>query len=221
MWIWILFQLNRLSFLCRDSTSTRIEIKIFKLIVHKVKIFKWIFLNYISVAFKVLFYIKDADDWNQNHRKYIVFPTVIPLKLNIFYCISSNYLIIILCFRTKANFLSKSPYQKWITVRKFNMFLLKLSGSHVMLPEWKCSIRFMTPGLVIANMFTLMVYTIFYYRNDLMMALQATVIIALVIPVSYFQKMSFTHRIISWILYIFSVFGLLHSWGDTILSWNV
>lgn len=66
-----------------------------------------------------------------------------------------------------------------------------------MLPEWKCSIRFMTPGLVIANMFTLMVYTMFYYQNDLMMALQATVIIALVIPVSYFQKMSFTNRIIS------------------------
>lgn len=57
-----------------------------------------------------------------------------------------------------------------------------------MLPEWKYSIRFLTPGLITANTLSLMVYTMFYYRNNWMKALEATMIIPLVIPVSYFLK---------------------------------
>ena len=84
----------------------------------------------------------------------------------------------------KADFFAKSPHQKWITVRKFNMFLLKLTGTHIMLPDWEKGIRLLIPAWLETNMFTLMLYTMFYYRNDPIKALDATTIISLMVPVS-------------------------------------
>lgn len=88
----------------------------------------------------------------------------------------------------KADFLAKSPYQKWITVRKFNMYLLKLTGTHAMLPDWEKGIRLLIPLWLETNMLTLMIYTIFYYRNDPLKALDPTTLISLMVPVSFFSK---------------------------------
>lgn len=75
--------------------------------------------------------------------------------------------------------------QKWNTVRKFNMHLLKLTGTHIALPEWKKSARLLIPMWLATNMFTLIIYTAFHYRDDLIKSLEPTTLISFVLPVSY------------------------------------
>lgn len=87
----------------------------------------------------------------------------------------------------KADFLAKSPYQKWITIRKLNIFLLKVTGTHLMSPDWQKGKRLWIPVWLEANLLTLMIYTIFYYRYNLMNALSATTMLSLMVPVSCFK----------------------------------
>lgn len=97
---------------------------------------------------------------------------------------------------TKSNFLSKTPYQKWNSVCSFNIFLLKLTGTHVMSRDWKKSMRLLIPAWLEVNMFTLMIYTTYYYRNDLIKALEPTTLISLMLPVSCFIETNGCHSLI-------------------------
>ena len=116
----------------------------------------------------------------------------------------------------KTEFLAKTPHQKWITVRQFNMFLLKLTGTHIMLPDWEKSMRLLIPAWLETNMSMLMIYTMFYYRHDFIQALSATVVIALMVPVSVSFNLQF-YPILFKFLQI-SGFNFLHFGCSTIDS---
>lgn len=66
----------------------------------------------------------------------------------------------------------------------FNMFLLKLTGTDIMTPGWKKGIRLLIPTWLEINMSILMIYTVCYYRDDLIKALEPTALISFMIPVS-------------------------------------
>lgn len=83
----------------------------------------------------------------------------------------------------KKLFLSKTPHQKFTLVRDLATFILKFIGCHVMAPNYKPNIVSCIPTFLTINYFSLMSYTIYYYRHEPLQALQSTPILCIIIPV--------------------------------------
>lgn len=86
--------------------------------------------------------------------------------------------------RFKQNFLAKSPRQKWLYVRNFNAFIMKFVGCQFMESNFKLRIESFIPIYLAVNYFTLLLYTLFYYRHEPFRAVQATIASAFFIPVT-------------------------------------
>lgn len=91
----------------------------------------------------------------------------------------------------KENFLLKSPYEKWLLIRNSSTFLLQFIGCNVMDPNFKRNIVTVVPALLALGYAISMFYTLFYYRDQPMRALQCLPSIGIIVPVCYFSMKSF------------------------------
>lgn len=117
----------------------------------------------------------------------------------------------------KKEYLGKSPHEKWFFVRKINSLMLIVFGCEFMEANYKPSIRSLTPVYLIANYFGLLVYTLYYYRNDPFRALEPTPAAGLYLPVCLANNLSL--RIyIKLIIFFFNLIGLsiVHYYNDSI-----
>lgn len=87
----------------------------------------------------------------------------------------------------KIEYLAKSPFEKWNTIRKINIFLLRLYGTHFMAPNFKLGLTSLMPIFLELHYTSLVIYTIIYYRHDPMTALAPTPALGLTIPVLYYN----------------------------------
>lgn len=95
-----------------------------------------------------------------------------------------NFKLFFSLFKLKQIFLSKNPHEKWIYVRRFNIFLMEFIGCQFMEANYVLHFQTWVQMYISFNYFTLLIYTLFYYRNDPFRALQATPMCGLMIPVS-------------------------------------
>lgn len=89
-------------------------------------------------------------------------------------------------FNLKDEYLAKSPYKKWLFVRNGLAFVLSTCGCNALDPHYKTSFRALINVYVFLNYFGLLIYTLYYYRDDPFRALQATAPIGFMAPVSLF-----------------------------------
>lgn len=84
----------------------------------------------------------------------------------------------------KEDYLAKSPRGKWWVIRQSHCFMTKVIGCQVMQADFKLNINTLVPLYVQVNFYLLVLYTWYYYRNDLINALLVTPIFGLIVPVS-------------------------------------
>lgn len=73
----------------------------------------------------------------------------------------------------KAEYLAKSPLDKWLFIRKINIFLLQLVGAQLMEADYKLNFKTLIPLYLMLNYLSLLTYTLFYYRHTPFRALQS------------------------------------------------
>lgn len=83
----------------------------------------------------------------------------------------------------KQKILKKSPLEKYLMVRRLNMFLLRLIGVDIMDEGYKFRFETWIPMYLVLNYFSLMFYTLYYYRNEPFRAIQSTPTSGQVLPV--------------------------------------
>lgn len=83
----------------------------------------------------------------------------------------------------KLTYSSKSPLEKWYSVRQLNYYLLKVVGVHFMDPNYKVDITTLVPIYIAFNYYALMIYTCCYYRHNLYRALISTPALGTFVPV--------------------------------------
>lgn len=83
----------------------------------------------------------------------------------------------------KQKYLNKSPLDKWLLIRHFNIFLLKSLGVQFMETNYKLHFKSWIPMYLGANYFSLLLYTLYYYRKSPYKVLQGTPMCGLLIPV--------------------------------------
>lgn len=106
--------------------------------------------------------------------------------------ITKNNLILkfslaIICLRFKKlkhNYLAKTPLEKWHFIRQINYKLLKVVGVQIMRSDYKVHAKTFIGVYLVLNYYILMVYTWYYYRNDLFRALISTPALGTFVPVS-------------------------------------
>lgn len=86
--------------------------------------------------------------------------------------------------KLKKKFISKTPQQKWKSVRSVNIFLLGFVGCDIMDPNFIFNLKSFIPTYLAINYICLMFYTLYYYRYNPLKAMQSTPLMGLVVPVS-------------------------------------
>lgn len=86
---------------------------------------------------------------------------------------------------SKEKYLSENPLEKWLYVRRFNVFLMKLIGVEFMEPDYKFNWKTLIPMYLGLNFFCLMLYTCYYFRDEPYKALQPTAVTGIMVPVSF------------------------------------
>lgn len=79
---------------------------------------------------------------------------------------------------------TETPIAKWESVRRFNSFLLKYVGCEIFEDGYKIHFETWIPMYIALNYFLLLLYTLYYYRQDFFKAMQPTPTIGQVVPVS-------------------------------------
>lgn len=79
--------------------------------------------------------------------------------------------------------MKKSPLDKWLFVRKINVWMFKVGGCVFMEPNFKPSFLTLIPAWVQLNYYILAIYTIYYYLDDPKRALVATIPLGRYVPV--------------------------------------
>lgn len=80
--------------------------------------------------------------------------------------------------------MGKNPRGKWLAYRRINIIIMKIIGSHFMEPGFKLQLISWIPLGLVLNYSILLIYTLYYYRNEPFKALQATPAAGLIIPVN-------------------------------------
>ena len=93
--------------------------------------------------------------------------------------------------RIKRTYLEKTPYEKWHFIRRINVLSLKLVGVHVMEKDYKINGNTFVPICVEAVYMTLLMNTLFHYRNEPYSALTATPSTGFLVPVSAIKSTNF------------------------------
>lgn len=88
----------------------------------------------------------------------------------------------------KREYLAKSPLEKWFFVRSVNVFAFEVIGTQFMKDDYKIHFQTFIPLYLMVNYFSLLIYTLFYYRNEPFRALQSTPMCGLMVPVSFFYS---------------------------------
>lgn len=83
----------------------------------------------------------------------------------------------------KEEFLAKNSQEKWLTVHRVNVVLLKFIGVQFMESDYKLHLQTLIPAYLLINFFTLLFYTMYYYRHEPFSALQATPVCGIIIPI--------------------------------------
>lgn len=94
------------------------------------------------------------------------------------------------CFNNKefkAEYLAKSPLEKWLFIRKINIFLLQFIGAQFMEANYKLHFKTLIPLYLMLNYLSLLIYTLFYYRHTPFRAFQSTPMCEIIIPVKSVQ----------------------------------
>lgn len=84
----------------------------------------------------------------------------------------------------KSVYLAKSPIEKWQYVHKINTFLLKMFGVEYTNAKYKPNFTSMLPISIQLDYWILLCYTVFYYRNEPVIALVPTPSVGIYVPVS-------------------------------------
>ena len=87
--------------------------------------------------------------------------------------------------KVKQNYLAKNPRQKWLYVRNLNALTVKFIGCQFMETNFKLRIESFIPMYLAVNYFTLLLYTLYYYRTEPFRALQAIPPSGFFIPVIF------------------------------------
>lgn len=83
----------------------------------------------------------------------------------------------------KKAYSAMNPLEKWEFFRQIHCKLLQVVGVHFMDDKYKIHINTIFPIYLQLNYYILMVYTLFFYRNDLFHALISTTALGFFIPV--------------------------------------
>lgn len=86
--------------------------------------------------------------------------------------------------KIKEAYLAKTPFEKWNLVRSVNIWSLTPIGCQLMEANFQIHSKSYIPIYLGINYFSLMVYTLYYYRHQPLKALQATPVLGIAIPVS-------------------------------------
>lgn len=86
--------------------------------------------------------------------------SIVRVKWNIYLYVYFRYK------NLKNGYLAKSPFEKWDTIRKINIFLLRLYGTHFMAPNFKLGLTSLIPIFLELHNTSLTIYTIIYYRHE-------------------------------------------------------
>lgn len=87
-------------------------------------------------------------------------------------------------FRFKRSFLAKRPHEKWMFIRQIHYHMCKVVGVEFMKCNYKMNINTIIPLYLQVDYYVLLVYSMFYYKNEPIKVLMATTILGFFIPVS-------------------------------------
>lgn len=90
----------------------------------------------------------------------------------------------------KKKFLAKDPLEKWNYVRNINSFLLKVIGCDFLNGNYTYTLNTLLPVFLFVDYFCLMLYTLYYYRNEPLKALESTPMAGIMFPVCIFTTYS-------------------------------
>lgn len=76
-----------------------------------------------------------------------------------------------------------NPFEKWIFIRELHSTVLKIVGAQFMDQNYRIHLNTCLPIFIQFNYYSLLFYTLFYYRNEPQRALMATPIMGFFIPV--------------------------------------
>lgn len=85
--------------------------------------------------------------------------------------------------RLKEEYLAKSPLEKWLFVREINLFSMNMIGVGFMDVNYKLQWKTWIPIYLLVNYYSLMFYTCYYYWNEPVRAIEATIINGIMGPV--------------------------------------
>lgn len=76
-----------------------------------------------------------------------------------------------------------SPMEKWQCIHKINQFLLKMFGVDYTNAMYKSNFNTLLPLFIQFDYWILLCYTLFYYRNEPLVALVPTPSVGIYVPV--------------------------------------
>lgn len=117
----------------------------------------------------------------------------------------------------KKKFLAKDPLEKWNYVRNINSFLLKVIGCDFLNGNYTYTLNTLLPVFLFVDYFCLMLYTLYYYRNEPLKALESTPMAGIMFPVCIFRTYSskWCNLFQAW---LFAVLDNVHICADEINS---
>lgn len=93
----------------------------------------------------------------------------------------------IIFFRNlKETYLQSTPLEKWKFVSRASVLILQYIGCHITHPNYKLTIFALVPGIILSIYFSLSIYTCYYYRASVLLAIQPFCILGAIVPVRYF-----------------------------------
>lgn len=90
-------------------------------------------------------------------------------------------------YNSFAKFKCKTPRDKWNFFRDIGSMVLKVTGVNILDPNFKVTLHSSLCGLIVLDFTVLMIYSLYYYSDDILVAIQPFAAVGGVYPVNIYR----------------------------------